>query len=432
MASPLSSRYKNNNDQISHHTRSQHALHRVSKKSDPPVRYVTIPLTWYPLNEDIKTRADYLKLDFGQQYLYFIPESMNERDRPQLENFQKRLFYEIPGLIKRKCAIIPQCIQNITKMIKDDTTYDNEGDELSDDDEDSCRSLLNDEDDIYASGPIDIRTLCKRNVCDLLNALKYNYTYDGSFRVTSEHNYQKYSYCPFRKHMHPWIEFNGLDHLMGKAKYQASQCNCKKMDRVAFENHLKAKARSCVLHACVHDYLISLYGLSGQTSSFVLGSNVRCTENTCVQCTGTTSVPDARDVIVRKEQAVNADQPRVGSVLVNNIRIKARGSFVESRTEKSDVELVETKANQHNVDCVLSETEKSGSVYRCSVALQYYESESFYDFFDSRVVAITSVFKSDERFIEKILMCLGLWSPYDDNIKATIWVDVLKLFKKGI
>ena len=71
----------------------------------------------------------------------------------------------------------------------------------------------------------------------------------------------------------------------------------------------------------------------------------------------------------------------------------------------------------------------SGSVYRCSVALQYYEFESFYDFFDIRVVAITSVFKSDERCIEKILMCLGLWSPYDENIKATIWVDVLKLFK---
>ena len=428
--SPRAPRYKNNNDQISQHTRSQHALQRVSKKRDPPVRYVTIPVTRYPLNEAIKNRADYLKLDFGQQYLYFIPESMNERDRPPIENFQKRLFYEIPGLIERKCKIIPQCILYITKLIKNDTTYNNEGDNSSDDDEDSIRAILNEDDDIYDSGPVNIRALCKRNVCDLLNALKYNHTYDGSFRVTSEHNYQKYSYCPFSKHMQPWIDFYGLDHLMGKAKYQASQCNCKKMDRVAFENHLKAKARSCVLHACVHDYLISLYGLSGQISSFVLGSNVRCTENTCVQCTGTTSVPDARDVIVRKEQAVNADQPRVGSVLVNNIRIKARGSFVESRTEKSDVELVETKANQHNVDYVLSDTLMSGSVYRCSVALQYYESKSFYDFFEIRDVAINTIFKSNDRCIEKILMCLGLWSPIDDNIQSIIWVEVLRLFIK--
>ena len=230
--------------------------------------------------------------------------------------------------------------------------------------------------------------------------------------------------------MHPWIELFGLEHLIGKANYQASQCNCKMMDRAAFESHLKAKAKSCVLHACVYDYLIMLYGLSGETSSFVLGSNVRCNENTCVQCTGTTSLPDARDVPVMKEQAVNAYQPRVGSALVNDIRVKARGSFVESRTEKSDVEIVETKANQPNVGSVLSDTLMSGSVYRCSVALQYYESKSFYDFFEIRDVAINTIFKNNDRCIEKILMCLGLWSPIDDNIQSIIWVDVLRLFIK--
>ena len=96
LASPLTSRYKNNNDQISLHTRSQHALHRGSKKSDPPVRFVTIPVMRYPKEEDIKTKADYLKLDFGQKYLYFTPLSMNIRDRPRLDNYQKCLFYEIP------------------------------------------------------------------------------------------------------------------------------------------------------------------------------------------------------------------------------------------------------------------------------------------------------------------------------------------------
>ena len=87
LASPLSPRaprYKNNNDQISQHTRSQHALQRGSKKRELLVRHVNIPVIRYPLFAAIKNRDDYLKLHFGQQYLYFIPESMNERDRPPI------------------------------------------------------------------------------------------------------------------------------------------------------------------------------------------------------------------------------------------------------------------------------------------------------------------------------------------------------------
>ena len=50
---------------------------------------------------------------------------------------------------------------------------------------------------------------------------------------------------------------------------------------------------------------------------------------------------------------MNVDQHCVGSILANKVRIKVRGSFVESRTDRSDVKLVESEANQHSVDHVL-------------------------------------------------------------------------------
>ena len=87
-ASPLSSRYNNNNERIFQNTRS-HVLQRYSKKTVLPVQNVTIPLTRYPKAEDINSRDDYKKLSFGQQYLYFIPLSMHEHDHPDLLNFPK-------------------------------------------------------------------------------------------------------------------------------------------------------------------------------------------------------------------------------------------------------------------------------------------------------------------------------------------------------
>ena len=188
---------------------------------------------------------------------------------------------------------------------------------------------------MYNSVPLNIRSECKRNVLSLLNALKYFHTYDGSFRVKSDRHTQKYYDCPFSKHMQPWIQFNNLSHIVGNSKYQSSQCTCQKMDRCGFENHLRQKAKTCVLHACVHDYLISLYGRTDQTSSYVLDVYVRCIRSPSVLCTVDTSVSETSNNIVRNEQSVNVDQHRVGFVLANDFRINVRGSFVESRTEKN-------------------------------------------------------------------------------------------------
>ena len=137
LASQLSSRYNNNNDRISLNTRSQHALQRVSNKKVLSVRNVTIPVTRYPKAEDINSRDDYMKLSFGQQYLYFNPFSMNERNHPELLLFQKKLFYGIPGLLQRNSSIIPQRILNHTKLIEDDQRYDNREDESSGDENSS-------------------------------------------------------------------------------------------------------------------------------------------------------------------------------------------------------------------------------------------------------------------------------------------------------
>ena len=217
-ASPLSSRYNNNNERIFENTRS-HVLQRHSKRPVIPVQNVTIQLTRYPKAEDINSIDDYKKLSFGQQYLYFIPQSMNERDRPAVVNFPKRLFYKSPGLLPKKTSIIPKCILNLTKSINNDRRYNNSGDESSDDG--SSISFMNDDDPIYNGAALNIRSECKRNAASFLNGLKYFHTYDGSFRVKSDNYNHKYCYCPFSKAMHPWIQFNNLNNIMGKEIYQA-------------------------------------------------------------------------------------------------------------------------------------------------------------------------------------------------------------------
>ena len=134
--------------------------------------------------------------------------------------------------------------------------------------------LVDTDDYMYNSEAFNIRSKCKRNVPALLNGLKYFHTYDGSFRVKSDNHKHRYCYCPFSKQMQPWIQFDNLSHIMGKEIYQTSQCNCYKMNRCGFENHLKQKSKNCFLHACVHDYLIRLYGRTDQTSLYDLDVNV--------------------------------------------------------------------------------------------------------------------------------------------------------------
>ena len=50
---------------------------------------------------------------------------MNERGRPDLLYFKKKLFYGNPGLPQRKSSTIPKCILNHTKLIRNDQRYDN-------------------------------------------------------------------------------------------------------------------------------------------------------------------------------------------------------------------------------------------------------------------------------------------------------------------